>query len=191
MQQRPNEMKEQTEAFFAEVREAFHFLEQQYGYERVEESIEHPNEWRDAIAQSRYVGARVGVRIWWYFAASAIGVFFIELLQVGVSPEEWSLFRPANPDVARAIHLYDLAGIRNRHDDPDFILGDVEERRKLKKRTRQIESQRGEIVAGLARATHSYAKDILQGDTSIFPAVIDYHLEKFKRQHPSMRIPSS
>jgi hypothetical protein len=37
-------MNKQVEAFFTEVREAFQFLEQRYGYKHGEERIEHPNE---------------------------------------------------------------------------------------------------------------------------------------------------
>ncbi len=58
----------------------------------------------------------------------------------------------------------------------------------MKRLQEQIETQRQEIVAGLARATQTYATDILQGDTSIFSEVMDYHLEKEKRLYPSMYI---
>jgi hypothetical protein len=89
------------------------------------------------------------------------------------------------------VNLHDPAEVRSGRDDPNFLLKDVDNWRRLKKRIRQIETQRQEIIAGLARTTQTYAADILQGDTIIFPAVMDYHLEKFKRLYPSMRFPGS
>ena len=182
-------MNEQAEAFFAEVREAFQFLEQQYDYQQLKESIKHPDERRDAIVQSIYVSSHVGVRIWWYFANAAIDVTFVELLQASVFSEKSLLFHSADPNVARAIILYDLAQVRGGHDDPDFLLKDIGNWRKWKKRSKQIETQRQEIITSLARATRTYATDILQGDTSIFSAVMEYHLERFKQLNPSMRVP--
>jgi hypothetical protein len=45
-------MKGRIEAFFAEVREAFQFLAQQHGYQRLKEDIKYPDERHDAIVQS-------------------------------------------------------------------------------------------------------------------------------------------
>jgi hypothetical protein len=182
-------VNESAEVFFTEVRKAFQFLEQQYSYKRLEESIEHPGEPRDTAVKCTYLGSYVGVEIWWYFAGAIIGVVFIELRQVSVLPEKSSPFHLTDPNVARAISLYDLAEVRGGRDDPNFLLKDVDNWRRLKKRSTQIETQKQEIIAGLARATQTYATDILQGDTSIFSEVMDYRLAKEKRLNPRLYIP--
>jgi hypothetical protein len=182
-------MNEQAEAFFAEVKDAFQFLEHQYGYKRLEERVEHPNSWRDAAAKCAYAGFRVGVKVWWYFTDAELGVSFVEFQQPGTFPELSSLFRLTNPRVARAINLEDLAEVRGGRGDPDFLLRAKGKRRSLKRLQEQIETQRQEIVAGLARATRTYATDILQGDTSIFSEVMDYRLAKEKRLYPHLYIP--
>src|SRR6185437_15142113 len=85
-------MAEPVEMFFQQTAEAFRFFEQQYGYRRQEGFVESSEDYRDTIARIRYVGSRVGMEIWWYFAGASIGVAFIELLQPGVFPEGWALF---------------------------------------------------------------------------------------------------
>jgi hypothetical protein len=50
-------------AFFMETKQAFHFLEHLYSYQRLESSVKYPNEGRDATAVKRYVGASVGIEM--------------------------------------------------------------------------------------------------------------------------------
>ena len=72
---------EQIETFFTETTKAFHFLEAQYGYQRLEGGILYPEDSRDRGVQIRYAGLRVGVGIGWGNANGFIGVAFTELLQ--------------------------------------------------------------------------------------------------------------
>jgi hypothetical protein len=80
--------------------------------------------------------------------------------------------------VYRFISIYDLAEVLGVQNEPDFLLKDVENFRKHKKHVKLIGTNRRDIIAGLARATQTYASDILKGDTSIFPKVIDYYQAK-------------
>lgn len=90
---------------------------------------------------------------------------------------------------ARAVSLYDLADMLGHESDPDFLLKGVDNFRTRKRRMRTIESQLPEVLAGLARATRTYASSIVQGDTSIFPEVMKFYVAKQKRLYPSMSLP--
>lgn len=172
-------MNEWAEEFFAETTEAFSFLEQQYSYQRQEGFIEAPEDGRDATALIRYLSSHVGVQISWYFAGSTINVSFIELLQPGVFPNFWAFFGNY-PHAAKAVSLYTLAGMLGHLDDPDFLLQDLGNTRKRNKHAKLIETRMPDILAGLARATQTYASDILKGDTSIFPQVMAYYTAQKK-----------
>lgn len=182
-------MDEWVETFFAETRESFLFLEHQYSYKRLEGHIDHPDDERDALALSEYVGSQVGVRISWGFANVSMDVAFIQLFQSEIFPEESSFFPLTRPNVSNAISLYSLAERLGTSHDPDFVLKDIDKPRQRYKRAQLIRSNMHEIVAGLARATQTYATPILKGDTSIFPEVMDYYLAKQKRLYPNLFIP--
>lgn len=173
-------MNERVVDFFATATEAFHFLEQQYGYQRQDGFVE---EERDATARLRYLGSRVGVEISWYFANSAIGVSFIELLQPGMLPDFWAAFGNY-PGAAKAISLYTLVEMQGHLEDPDFLL-QYNGSRKRNKRAKLIEMRMPDILAGLARATQTYAADILEGDISIFPQVMAYYAAQLKGRYPN------
>lgn len=173
---------EQIEIFFAETTKAFHFLETQYGYQQRERDIEHPDEGRDARARVIYIGSRVGVQIGWGFADAIIGVYFFELLQAGVFPSIITYY-PFKDDAhkAKGIRLYTLAEMLGHIDDPDFLLKKVDNFRTRIKRSKIIQAQLPDILAGLARATQTYATSILQGDTTIFPRVMNAYAEKMEK----------
>lgn len=173
---------EQVETFFAETAKAFHFLETQYEYQQLERDIEHPDEGRDATARVIYIGSRVAVEIAWGFAAGVIGVCFIELLQTGVFPSVITYY-PSKDDAhkAKGIRLYTLAEMLGHLDDPDFLLKKVDNFRTRIKRSKIIQAQLPDVLAGLARATQTYATSILQGDTTIFPRVMNADAEKTEK----------
>jgi hypothetical protein len=175
---------EQAKSFFAETTEAFHFLEQQYEYQRLEGFIQYPGIPRERAAISRYVGSRVGVEIGWDMDNATLSVAFLEQLQAGLFPESRSFSPTAlRPGVARAIslaNLVDLLGPGTRQ-DPDFLLKDYLDCQSIRELDRAVrenhqmirENTRG-ILAGLAHATQAYASAILHGDTTMFSDVMNY-----------------
>jgi hypothetical protein len=157
-------------SFFAEVRESFQFLENEYGYQWLEAGIEDPDDVLDTHALTRYVSARMSVEVWWYFANALIGVSFFELRQ-----SEESSF-----SVPRGANLYALAEMQDAQNDPHFLLKDIYNWRKHNKHEKLIKTSRKDIVIGLAMATQKYAHTILKGDTSIFPDALDFERTKRK-----------
>lgn len=132
---------------------------------------------RDVNAKVQYLGPRVGITISWYVADAGIIVSFAEVLESGVFPAKQASFGHY-PDRAKAINLEVLAEMLDHGDDPDFLLGKLSGSRRRNKRAKLIETNMHDILAGLARATQTYAIDILKGDTSIFPEVMNYYTEK-------------
>lgn len=182
--------EELQEIFFQETCKVFHFLEAHFGYQRPERKIISPEYPVDTAVLIRYVGASIGVQVLWGIADGFVGVILVELLQPGVFPKDVSLFPfQAQSRQARAVSLYDLADMLGHESDPDFLLKGVDNFRTRKRRMRTIESQLPEVLAGLARATRTYASSILQGDTSIFPEVMKFYVAKQKRLYPSMSLP--
>lgn len=182
-------MDEQATLFFTETREAFQFLEHQYDYQQLEGFVRGASDGRDATVVNRYVGSRIGIEISWYFAGSNIGVAFVELQQPNVFQEDRSFYPLARPNVPKAISLYSLAEMLNKHDDPDFLLKNTQNTRQRNRRAKFIDTNLHAILVGLAHATQTYATDILKGDTTIFSKVMDYELAKQKRLDPNLFIP--
>jgi hypothetical protein len=182
---------EKIEAFFAETTNAFHFLETEYGYrppERVTRDLEYV---KDARASVHYVSSHVGIEVEWAFADNRIAVYFTELLQSGVLPASSSQypFRDGS-NTAKVISLYTLAAVLGHSDDPDFLLKKVNSSRTANKRRKIIETRMPDVLAGLAHATQTYARPILQGDTTIFPKVMQFYVEEHKRDFPYSSLPS-
>jgi hypothetical protein len=201
-----SEIRAIFQPFFVETRIAFAFLEHAYGYQRLSEEVNtsHPFDW---AGTSRYTRARVGVEIHWAYVESSINVHFVALLQPG-SFQDGSFYPHIRPDLPRKIALDSLAGMLGHGDDPDFVLSEYPslpippvdpalsrraDARALKqwmiatdsadqRRRHLIETDLAGILAGLARATQTYATAILEGETSIFPAVMDY-FEAETRRH--------
>lgn len=181
---------EHIEAFFTETTNAFHFLEAEYGYQLLERVTQDLKYFQDATALVHYVSTRVGIEVVWGFADSFIGVSFIELLQPGIFPASCSPFPFRDrPETAKSISLYTLAEMLGRIDDPNFLLKKVYSSRTSNRRAKIIESRMPEVLAGLAHATQTYARPILQGDTSIFPKAMQFYVEEQKKYYPYMRLP--
>ncbi len=180
--------------FFVETRSAFHFLEHPYGCQHVGEKINFDQPF-DVAGMVRYAGTHVGVEIQWGYVESGIVVSFVELQQPGIF-QPGRLFH-VRPDQPRAIMLRSLAGMLGHLDDPDFLLPDVPDNLNLvtldgrrawsdivKRRRDQIETDLPGVLAGLARATQTYATTILEGDTTVFAAVVEYHEAGMRRRYP-------
>lgn len=176
---------EHIEAFFAETTTSFHFLETEYGYRQLEKLTEDLHHFQDARASVRYVDSRVGIKVQWSFAAGIIDVYFIELLQAGVFPAFSSPYPLRDrPHVAKSIGLSTLAEMLGQSGDPDFLLKKMYSPRTRNRRMKVIEGSMPEVLAGLARTTQTYARPILQGDTSIFPKTMKFYLELEKKYYP-------
>jgi hypothetical protein len=174
------------ELFFAETTKAFHFLESEYGYRYLGQKIIYPDEGRDTRAIVNYAGSRVGVQIGWGFADGIIGIYFIELLEPYTFPTSISYYPfEDRPDTAKGIRLYTLAEMLDYSDDPNFLLKNVENFRTSNRRMKTIETRMPEVIAGLALASQTYATPILQGDTSIFPRVMNAYVTKLQTLYPS------
>lgn len=202
---RTDELREVFPRFSGETRHAFAFLEHSYGYRLVDEEIdtERP-EW---TSESHYVRARVGVAVHLGASGPYITVSFVALLQPDVY-QPGAYFPDALPEWPRAIELDALVCMLGHHDDPDFLLPPypdpldfpesprasmepppwltthlaVEERR-----VQLLNADLPGVLAGLARATRRYAATILEGDTSMFPAVQDYVAVEHRRRYPPRR----
>ncbi len=185
-------MDERFKAFFAEAKNAFQFLEQVYNYQRLRELLTAPHEWRDTMATLRYVGQEVGVQIQWCWADATIQVTFLELLKQGVFPRSYSLFpvpRSEKHNWSRAIDLKDLVEALGQKAQGDFLLYYGRNQRAQEKSFKIIEEKMQEVIAGLARATQTYATPILQGDTTLFPEVMKCAAAKQKKRFPDWNLP--
>ncbi len=190
---RRNALNERFKGFFAEVKDAFQFLEQVYNYQRLRELLTAPHEWRDTIAKLRYVGQEVGVQIEWYWANATIRVTFLELLKERVFPRRYSFFqthRSEKHNMSPAIDLKDLVEVLGQKAQGDFLLYYGRNERAHDKCLKIIEEKRQEVIAGLARATQTYATPILQGDTTLFPEVVKYARAKQKKDFPDWNLPA-
>lgn len=208
MKKKEADIRALFQPFFVETRRAFQFLEHSHGYQHVGEEVNtsHPRDW---AGKSRYVRSRVGVEIGWEYAESGIWVSFVALHQPGTFQR--GIYVPhASPDRPRAITLDSLACMLGHGDDPDFLLPtdpdpparDLSPSARqralnswqsavlstIKRRQQLIETDLPGVLAGLARATKTYASAILEGDTSVFPAVLDYALAELRRRYPTAHL---
>lgn len=179
-------LAESTEALLAETTKAFHFLADQYGCGQPEKSIQDPQDIREARVMIKYTSPHIGIQVTWAIAQGFLDAAFVELLQAGIFPSQVS-FLPFRDEsaTAKAVNLRELVDILGHGDNPDLLLKKMDSSRALNKRVKLIETSMPAILAGLARATQTYASSILQGDTTLFPRVMNYHAEKVQKNHPS------
>lgn len=129
------------------------------------------------MATLRYVGPKVGVQIEWHWANATIRVSFIELLKERVFPHYYSFSQireSQKHEVSPAIDLKDLVEMLGHKAQEDFLLYYRRRERSQDSSSKIIRDKRQEVIAGLARATQTYAIPILQGDTTLFPEVMKY-----------------
>jgi len=177
-------------SFFAEVMETFRFLETQYGYQRLKEEIEYPGDPRDTTMVIRYIGSQVGVAISWYPEGGSIRVSLVECLQPGIYPERATCWLIKDrSDLAKFIDLSCLVEMQGQSEDPDLLLKEDGDYRKVTRRSKLIYARMSDVIAGLARATQTYAAPILQGDTTGFPQIMRYYALRYKRLHPTASLP--
>lgn len=138
----------QIAVFFEKTQETFRFLEQEYGYHHLDNFVHDRDYWRDTSAVTRYLGSRVGVKIWWYFADAGIGVTFVEIVQPGVFPALASLY-PTTRQRAKAINLTSLVEMQGALDNPDFLLKEPDNYLKHTQHMKLIETRMPEIIEEL------------------------------------------
>jgi hypothetical protein len=167
--------------FTEHVIQAFAFLETAYGYRLQERCIDTNEDARDTQARVTYASERVAVSLAWFLADAAISVSFIQLAQPYTMPSR-AVFFGETHGAARAFTLYTLAEMLGHADDPDFVLGDADrvDGRSVNKRSKLLQTNLPGIIQGLAQASERYARDILRGETSVFPAVMRYNAQKMQ-----------
>jgi hypothetical protein len=166
--------------FFAHVTRAFNFLTSTYGYRLASQDITAINDVRDTQVVVKYTHDHLDleVDVIWDVVSVGVSVLFATLppLAPGASTED--IVRPQ----LSLMRLQDLAAVRGHGDDPDFLQGDRDHvnGRIINKRFQLIQAHLTDIIDGLARATERYGSEILRGDTSIFPQVRAYYLQRME-----------
>lgn len=164
--------------FFAQVEQAFAFLTTSYGYRVAAQEVTAIEDLRDTQVVACVLRDHQEVDVIWDVVSVTVSVLFATLppLAAGVRIEDVS--RPK----LSLMRLEDLAAVRGHVDNPDFLQGDLDHvnGRIINKRFKFIQAHLTDIIDGLARATERYASDVLRGDTSMFPQVRAYYLEKME-----------
>lgn len=172
-----------VQKFITEVIQKFKFLEDDYGYKKIEDEIKCKDYYPDAEVVVKYVGKSIGIEVYWYFAGANIGVAFVELRN-GEIPEK-RMFFGETKDAARAISVYSLSGYLNQQEDDLFLLKDIDNVTipKIKKREKVINDNMADVIEGLSSAVKKLATKILAEDISIFTDVMNYQYELIKKQY--------
>jgi hypothetical protein len=164
--------------FFAHVARAFAFLTSTYGYRPAAQDITAIDDVRDTQVVVKYISAPLEVDVIWDVVSVGVFVLFATLppLAPGASIED--VVRPQ----LSLMRLQDLAAVRGHADDPDFLQGDLDHvnGRIINKRFQFIQTHLTDIIEGLARATERYGSEILRGDTSSFPQIRAYYLQRME-----------
>lgn len=173
--------KEEISSFEEKTKEAFRFLENDFGLKRMELKRISLNDFRDAEIKLRYSGRAVAVDLYWDFPSAYIGASIIETIN-GSAPEKYSTF-VRKKDFGNAISLYSLVEVIDPTASDEFLLKFKwkETMRNVNKRAKIINESMDGILENLAYMLKKYASNILEGDTSIFPQVQDYEKEQRDR----------
>lgn len=167
--------------FITEVYQKFSFLENEYGYKKVDGNIENQDYYPDSQVVVKYISKSVGIEVYWYFAGANIGVVFFELSNGKIPVKR--IFFGESSDASKAINLYTLARYLNKWDDKAFLLKDVDNVSigQIKKREKEINENISGIIDGLSIAVNNLATSIIAGDTSVFMDVMNYQSELIKK----------
>jgi hypothetical protein len=178
-------MNTDTNLFFSEVTQSFQYLLSDYHYKFVAADIKDPDDFRDTYAVVRYLANKVAIEVWWYFAASVIGVTLLEVKKKGNYPYKTRLFGKS-PGTSKAINLHTLLSMTGK--DDLLILKNVNSYKEsdISKRSTMIENDMGKIVRNVAEVLKTQAHDILAGNTFIFLKVQKYEEESVRKRYPSL-----
>jgi hypothetical protein len=175
-------MNQEIEYFFAETKRIFRFLETDFGYKLIFADMKHENYYPDSVAVVQYLGGKVGIEIYWYFASAVIDVAFVEIMKVGEYPEKKRFFgRSSVGAAAIGLHTY----LEYRQKDSLYLLKKMSSRKMsdIKKRGSIIQNNLSTVLENIAGILLEQAKDILLGDTSIFPLIQEYEEESIKKRY--------
>ncbi len=171
--------------FFQETRKAFKYLEVDFGYKFISSKIENREHYPDAIAVLRYVGNKIGIEVYWYFASAVINVVLVELLKENEFPLK-KRFWGEDGGEAKAIKLHTLVEMKGKGDV--FILKRMRSTKlsDIKKREKTINDNLSSVIENLAKILREQAQGILLGNTSLFPDMQKYEEELLKKAYPSL-----
>ena|SRR5438132_3339249 len=164
--------------FASQVRTAFAFLEKKYGYSRegpILLNFEYP---KDARTVMRYLGPSVGIEVEMSLGDIGIGIYELENGQI---PKRVSFY--GDKGYARAIDLDSLVrtvtqgAVRSPLPELPSDISNAEMIRRVERRSEMLRTGMEEILKTYAERLKQYGSDILNGDTSIFPAVQQHHSE--------------
>jgi hypothetical protein len=171
-------MDEIVKRFLSCTLEYFKFLENENGYEVAFSGIENNNYYPDAQVIVKYINSKMEIDIFWYAAGANIGVNFIDLTN--------GMYLNDQSKTPKIVNIYTLVDYLNSDDNNLFLLEDINSVTfsKIKKRENIINENMEDIVKNLAIIVKKYARDIIEGDISIFDDVIQYQIELNKKNYP-------
>jgi hypothetical protein len=169
--------------FFRETKNAFQYLETDLNYRFISSDIENREHYPDTFAFVRYLGKKVGIEVYWYFASAAIDIALVEIAKEGEFPEKKRFWGESRGE-AKAINLHTLMDMLGKSDL--FMLRKlrVTKLSEVKKREKIIRENLSDVIENLAQILREQAKDILLGDTSIFSEVQKYESELLTKEYP-------
>ena len=173
------------EKFFLEATQRFNFLESEFEYKLIAKGVENIDDPQDAYAFVQYLGSRVGIEIYWYFASAAIGIALVEITKENEFPDR-RRFWGKGKDEARAIKLHTLAKMLGKENS--YVLKELGSTKlvHIKRREKVISKNLGTVLEKLAQILRNIAQNILLGDTSIFPKVQKYQGELLRKEYPAL-----
>ncbi len=173
-----------AEEFFHETKKAFQYLERDLNYRLISSEIENTEHYPDSFAFVRYLGERIGIEVYWFFAAAAIDIALVEITKIGEFPQKKRFWGESRGE-ARAISLHTLMDMLGK--------GDLYMIRKLratklsdvKKREKVICEKLRDVMENLAQILREQATDTLLGDTTIFSDVQKHEEKLLRKEYPA------
>ena len=175
-------MHPEIENFLAETKRVFRFLETDFGYKLIFADMQHEGYYPDALAVVQYLGRNVGVEIYWYFASAVIDVAFVEIIKVGQYPEKKRFFGKSSVGAAAiGLHSY----LKYQQKESLYLLKRMSSRKMsdIKKRAVLIQENLTTVLENVAGIVLEQTKEILLGDTSIFPTIQAYEEELIRKSY--------
>lgn len=175
------ELEQNIANFEAAVLACFSFLETEYGFERRALERRYFEDLRDANVIVPYYGARVAVHAYYEIADVRVGAAIFEL-ENGRIPERVSFW--GHPGYARAITVDSYVAMVSAGKLPS-VLPEPSPRkprigiyRAADMRREALRTNMAGVVAQVAGRVRTWCVPVLRGDTSIFPAVQQFHKQK-------------
>jgi hypothetical protein len=174
-----------VENYFQETRNAFKYLELDFGYKLISSAIENKEYYPDTVAVVPYMGKKISVEVYWYFASAVINVALIELLKANEVPHNKNFWGAKKPGEARAIKLQTLLDMRGESDL--LMLKKIRSTKMsdIKKRGILIRENLSAVMKNVAQVLREQAHDVLLGDTTIFSDVQEHEEKLLRKEYPA------